>query len=564
MRINKLLIALFLSGVFMLPLFILSVQSTYAASNINVNTFADELTDNGNCSLREAIQAVNTGSSVDCDVTGGAPYTIILSSGTYTLTIAGGNEDNNATGDLDIITGTVTIQGTGASTPIIRNNVTDRIFDIRGSAVVTISNVIITNGVSPNNDNGGGIRSQNSTLVLTGATVTGNIAERDGGGIFNKDGVLTIVNSTVSSNQARGQGFTGGGVGGGVVNSAEDAAATLTIVQSSIISNSVRGIGGGGISNGARANRTATVTISATIISGNVATFTSVISTAGFGGGIRNSFFADANANSEAVISITNSTIKDNYAYNGGGIGNGTLTNRKTLRVDIENSAISGNTANGENGTEVVGIGGGIINVDGSVSLVNSTVSGNTATGGSGTVRGIGGGIANGGQTAQTTVSLTNTTVSSNTAATDGGGLANANLGLFNQGTANLKNTILGNNTATGGTGPDCRGTVQSQDHNLIESVSGCTISGTTANNITGQNPRLGLLQNNGGNTETHALLTSGPPSPAIDAGDNAACPLTDQRGEARPQGATCDIGAYEATLTGNIFLPIILKATTG
>ena len=55
--------------------------------------------------------------------------------------------------------------------------------------------------------------------------------------------------------------------------------------------------------------------------------------------------------------------------------------------------------------------------------------------------------------------------------------------------------------------------------------------------------PLLGSLQDNGGFTQTMALL---PGSPAIDAGDNANCPATDQRGVTRPQGSGCDIGAYE------------------
>jgi hypothetical protein len=53
----------------------------------------------------------------------------------------------------------------------------------------------------------------------------------------------------------------------------------------------------------------------------------------------------------------------------------------------------------------------------------------------------------------------------------------------------------------------------------------------------------LGPLADNGGPTLTHALLAG---SPAIDAADDAICPATDQRGTVRPQGAACDVGAYE------------------
>jgi hypothetical protein len=63
----------------------------------------------------------------------------------------------------------------------------------------------------------------------------------------------------------------------------------------------------------------------------------------------------------------------------------------------------------------------------------------------------------------------------------------------------------------------------------------------------------LGPLQNNGGSTFTHALITG---SPAIDAGNPGGCRdhednllTTDQRGFTRPGGSTglCDIGAYES-----------------
>jgi hypothetical protein len=74
-------------------------------------------------------------------------------------------------------------------------------------------------------------------------------------------------------------------------------------------------------------------------------------------------------------------------------------------------------------------------------------------------------------------------------------------------------------------------------------------VEDNTCGLIGGSDPLLGPLQNNGGPTKTHALL---PGSPAIDAGNDAVCaadPVNglDQRGVARPQGASCDIGAYEA-----------------
>jgi cysteine-rich repeat protein len=55
--------------------------------------------------------------------------------------------------------------------------------------------------------------------------------------------------------------------------------------------------------------------------------------------------------------------------------------------------------------------------------------------------------------------------------------------------------------------------------------------------------PMLVPLQNNGGPTDTHALL---PGSPALDKGEDANCPSEDQRGVVRPLGGKCDIGAFE------------------
>ena len=84
---------------------------------------------------------------------------------------------------------------------------------------------------------------------------------------------------------------------------------------------------------------------------------------------------------------------------------------------------------------------------------------------------------------------------------------------------------------------------LHSLGHNLIETTTNCLISGTMLGNITGQDPLLGPLQNNGGSTLTQAPLRG---SPAIDHGDDLNCPLIDQRGFRRPIGLHCDIGAME------------------
>ena len=78
----------------------------------------------------------------------------------------------------------------------------------------------------------------------------------------------------------------------------------------------------------------------------------------------------------------------------------------------------------------------------------------------------------------------------------------------------------------------------------MIENLTGATINGTTTGNITGVDPQLAALAANGGTTPTQALTAT---SPAIDVGNNTGAPATDQRGAARPVGASVDIGAFEA-----------------
>ncbi|MDX6587919.1 MAG: hypothetical protein QOI31_2392 [Solirubrobacterales bacterium] len=116
---------------------------------------------------------------------------------------------------------------------------------------------------------------------------------------------------------------------------------------------------------------------------------------------------------------------------------------------------------------------------------------------------------------------------------------------------ATLKGTIVAGNRAyepngmpagsagNPGTSDNCASPVTSLGHNL-DDHNDCALGG--AGDITGRNPRLGGLENNGGQTNTLALASN---SPAFNAGAGN-CTRKDQRGIRRPQGNRCDIGAFE------------------
>lgn len=221
--------------------------------------------------------------------------------------------------------------------------------------------------------------------------------------------------------------------------------------------------------------------------------------------------------NAGGTLTLIGVNVGGNAAFYGGGIHNLNGT------VMISNSTITDNWA----------VNGGGIAHSGTMTIFNSTVSGNSAEGNS-----AGAGIKTSG-----TTNLNNVTITNNSADLGGSGAGIS-------GNANVKNTIIAGNTADNGN-PDCQGILNSQGYNLIQNTDGCTINGDTTGNITGQNANLDLLEDNGGSTLTHALL---PGSPAIDAGNPAApgsggnaCEATDQRGISRPQGISCDMGAYEA-----------------
>jgi len=209
--------------------------------------------------------------------------------------------------------------------------------------------------------------------------------------------------------------------------------------------------------------------------------------------------------NNAGTLTISNSTISGNTSRVAGGISNGGT-------LSISSSTISGNTSH---------VAGGIVN-GGTLTISNSTISGNSSSGGPG------GGIDNGG-----TLTISNGTISGNT-----GGFG---AGIFNVGSLTAGNTIITGNTPGG----DCVGGIGTNQGGNLDSDGTCSLG--AGHTFAGSG--LGALANNGGPTQTMALLAG---SPAIGFGISAICdaaPVSglDQRGDPRP-AATCDSGAYEAT----------------
>ena len=220
--------------------------------------------------------------------------------------------------------------------------------------------------------------------------------------------------------------------------------------------------------------------------------------------------------NSNASLTIDTVTFSNNHSKNGGGaveIVNGNLV--------VTASTFANNSATG------FGAGGGAIEslIGTGIAVTNSTFVSN------------GGGASTTGSAIEVntapTVTITNSTFSGN----NGDGAVEADGGV----TMTLRNTIV----AATVNGANCRtfstGTIVDGGGNV---QFGGTIANSCGAGVATGDPVLGPLANNGGPTQTQAL---GAGSAAIDAGNDATCLATDQRGTARPLGAHCDAGAFEA-----------------
>jgi hypothetical protein len=195
------------------------------------------------------------------------------------------------------------------------------------------------------------------------------------------------------------------------------------------------------------------------------------------------------------TLNITGSTIAYNYGFfaEASGISNfGRVMDQDVCILTISNSTIVGNGEDGDRTTAGAIFGGPV----GSITIDNCTIAGNTGY--------FVGGI------------------------------------VVNAAPLSMGNTILAGNNGSS-SGPDLYGSLSSSGHNLIGNSRGG--SGYAATDLLNVDPVLGPLQDNGGPTQTMALLAG---SPALNAGDSSQLGVADQRGVVRRGGV--NIGAYQAS----------------
>lgn len=481
-------------------------------SVITVNSLADTLADDGNCTLREAINAANSNTpsgvmsgecaagtdgmnTIDFSVTG----TISLTS---SLTIA---KDLTITAPL----GGITLDGNDSVNilevgPGMTVNLSYLTF-IRGrsafggNAIYSYGFLNLSSSTFLSNtttfENGGAIVNEvGGVLSISNTTFYGNstTSQYSHGGAIMNSGSLIVTNTNFISNSA----YTGGAIfDGGIL---------MVIVSSTFTSNISRDTGSGGNSGGGAIEiHGGSTTISYSNFEENVG---------GTGGGI---YFIGGD------LGIGSTTFYSNTAagFGGGGIfGNGYLTVTKS--TFYRNHAPQ--TA------------GGAIESQGALTIINSTFTENDARVGGGTVGYV--------------TWITNSTFFSNSASGTLGGS-------IGPGTTSLYNTIV----ASSPSGGNCYGTIINGGNNIDDGTT-CAW-GSTNGSRSNTNPLLGLLQDNGGSTQTIGLLSGSPAIDGVIFNIPNGCPPIDQRGVARPIGLRCDIGAYESDyLLKYIFFPLIFR----
>jgi predicted outer membrane repeat protein len=481
------------------------------------------------------------------------------------------------------ITKALTIKGPGAALITIDGGSLYQVFHVAPSVAATFSAVTVADGKAMGS--GGGVLNEGD-LTLSGCVFAANAASVDGGAVMNES-LLTVRGCTFTDNSA-------GLIGGAIFNEA-----TAKVNRSMFTGNSARASGGVYSSTALELNNSTFEDNSASQFGGGVVTTKDATlrncvfeeNSASLGGGavytinsassnfeltVTNCSFTANSAGTSAfawgggailnlgVLAVAGSTFDGNTAGSGGGIYNG---GQATLR----DSSFFDNTATGDFGSGGAVISLGFFN---NLSAVNCTFAGNSAAfGGAVSMNTVGQGVS---------YLLTNCTFNGNSAANEGGAVYDPGIagfvsctisgnqvggsghggGVFvftgNGATAtNLDNTIVAGNVRVGGGADDVFGAVNADvsSYNLIGDGTGTNlVDGANGNQVGTRDqpidPGLGPLQDNGGPTQTMALLAG---SPAVGRGDPSLAGTSDQRGTLR--GDQPSIGAFEPSAAVSIQL---------
>jgi hypothetical protein len=477
-----------------------------------------------------------------------------------------------------VIATNTTIEGpvTGAT---IRGGSAVRLFTVNPGVILTLKNLTLangtiagasrTNGASGDSLLGGAIYNNAGTVVAAHCSFTSNavsggnagngVAQLNGrggngghgghatGGAIHNSGSVFLTNCVFTANSAAGgtggdggdalagsngnggDGGNGGTGGGGAIYNS--ATGSVVVYDCTFTSNSVAGavaglsgFGSGALgfdgnngapgagNSGAIYNDGGSLTVAFTTFNGNSAAgaeggdgTSGPFDAEGIGGTPGSSAHGGGIFNNAGTVALTNCTFAENLVTggNGGDGGNGGTV------------GFGGDGGNG--GAGGPGNGGGLFNsANGAVLAVNCTFSLNQSTGGTG---------GNGGAAGST---VTRPGQTGGLGANNGGAIGNGG------GSVTLKNTIL----AYGSPGINAAGMILDGGNNLSSDATPVFTSPASRVNT---DPLVLQLANNGGTNLTAALA---PNSPAIDQGNDTACPLTDQRHLAR--SGQSDIGAYE------------------
>jgi hypothetical protein len=476
-----------------------------------------------------------------------------------TVTLQGGWNLDFSIRDINEFSSTIRPLDNTQSVVVIQGQFADP-----AAVVPTLDGFVIRGGRAHLGSNhGGGLSIRDSNALVISNTIQDNTAFLLGGGVWVQRGAPALQGNQIMNNRTLGLGQDahGGGVQlentqamlldnliarnvvsgteayGGGLEIASTGAGHVVLIRNEFISNTASidpvalGFGGGiAVSSGK------VLLEQSNLISNTAATS---------GGGI----FVGGSFEDCCNLTGQDNLIQFNSAVRGGGLYNDGQS------AAISNTLVYSNTATADGGGLFINTGGvfsstnsalianlaaqdgGAIYNSGVISVSNTTVSGNSAA------SGMGGGIAN-----FDLVNLVNATVSDNTS---GNGA-----GLFNASVVNTKNSLITLNL-----GDNCQGVALFSQGNNLEDGGTCALGQPT--DMSNTSPSMNQLGENGGSTPTHALAAE---SPAIDAGDNNACPQTDQRGAPRPvdgdgdSQAVCDIGAYEYGALHWLYLPLVMR----